>query len=91
MARNGGFGLLNLSKEAIESVQGVARNIRKHLCFQENVLTNLEQCFEQLHLQGDIVVNLELGFVLSVLNSNMSLKPFKVYNEVIYRILSLGI
>ena len=38
------------------------------------MLTNLEQCFEQLHLQGDMVVNQELGFALSALNSNMSLK-----------------
>jgi hypothetical protein len=55
--RNDGYGLLSLSEEGLEAKQGYARNIRKHNCFQGDVMKNLTQCFQQLHLQGDMVLN----------------------------------
>ena len=57
--RNDGLGLANLKEKANEAVQGVARNIRKHNCFQGNILHNLTQCLQHLQLQSDMLLNRE--------------------------------
>ena len=55
--RNGGYGLINYSEEPLEAKQGVARNLRNHNCFQENVQKHLEQCIQHMQQKGDTFIN----------------------------------
>ena len=56
------MGLVRWSEEALEAKQGHAPNIRKSRCFQGDLVENLKQCYQQLQLQSDLVINRKFAF-----------------------------